>query len=273
MEYTTGKIGMVYASKDPDGGYCYYEYRANVGYTKYAPFATLEDADRAAEAHAAQLPHLLNYVPAEAPTEEAAEEATAAEDAEPQRLTYINTDGSGATNSTAEALRWHRAGYDLIIYHPGRPAAYLHGAPQEAKRSSEDENRAHCKHIALELDAYVNGELKRCPECGEIHRRDWDELGDVFRCPECGCVRDVFDWDTLSIWEFFDDCYDIEYRCDSRREYRSVRVMVACGGPNIYIDSATGNVELYWWSDRAWYPLSDEARAELDTWAEEYWQL
>lgn len=203
---------------------------------------------------------------------EASAALEAAEAAEPQRLTYTNADGSGATHSTAEALRWHRAGDDLIIYHPGRPAAYLHGAPQEPERR-EDENRAHCKRIALELDAYVNDEVKRCPECGEIHRRDWGEVGEVFRCPSCGQVSSVDNWEWLSVYDFLADALDFEYRVSGRAgdSLRSVCIMVACGGPNIYLDTASKNVELYWWNERAFYPMSYEAAAALDEWAAEIW--
>lgn len=134
----------------------------------------------------------------------------------------------------------------------------------------ENENRAHCKAIAAELEAYYNGDLKRCPRCGEIHRRNWDEINDVFRCPACGDVGSVDDWETISIWEYFDDVFDIEYRIGSDREYRSVCVMVACGGPNVYIDTATKNVELYWWGDRASYPIGYDVCNEIDYIFEEY---
>ena len=205
----------------------------------------------------------------------AAQEAPAAEEAPAaqQRTTYARADGEAATTSAAEALSWQRAGLDLLVCHPGKSAVYVKGAPQETKRSREDENRAHCKHIALELDAYVNGEVKRCPECGEIHRRDWDDVGDCFKCPECGSVRDVFDWEDLSVYDFLNDVFNIEYRASGRGpdDLRSVQIMVACGGPNIYLDTESGDVELYWWSERARYPMSSEARAELDAWAEEMW--
>lgn len=200
----------------------------------------------------------------------------AEKDAEPQRTTYISSNGDGTTTSAAEALSWHRAGYDLIIYHPGRPAGYLHGAPQEApqkpERRTEDDNRAHCKHIALELDAYVNGEVKRCPDCGEIHRRDWGDVGDAFKCPNCGEVASVDDWEWLGVHDFLADALDVEYIVSSRREFRSVRVMVAYGGPTIYIDTDTGNVELYWWNERARYALSSYALDAVNEWAEEYWE-
>lgn len=207
---------------------------------------------------------------AEAASQEA---APAAEEApEPQRTTYISSSGDGTTTSAAEALSWHRAGDDLIIYHPGRPAGYLHGAPQEAPQE-EDENRAHCKRIAEEIDAYVNDEVKRCPACGEIHRRDWGDVGDVFRCPSCGNVSSVDDWEWLRVHDFLEDCLDIEYRVSGRARdaLRSVCFMVACGGPNIYLDTETKNVELYWWSERAWFPMSSEACEALDEYAAEIW--
>lgn len=203
----------------------------------------------------------------------AEEEEPAAEETPAQQPTaYLRADGEGATHSASEALSWHRAGHDLMVCHHGRAPVYVHGAPQETPRE-EDENRAHCRHIAEEIDAYAAGELKRCPDCGEIHRRDWDEIADAFRCPNCGAVGSVDDWETLSLWEFFDDAYDIEYRVTGRARdsLRSVCVMVACGGPNIYVDTASKAVELYWWSERASYPISWDAVEIINEWAEELW--
>lgn len=209
---------------------------------------------------------------AEAATQ-AAEEIAPAEEAEPLPMKiYVRADGEGTTFHASEARTWHASGLDLIIHSRyGKTGVYVHGRRQEPKHRSEDENRAHCKHIADELDAYVRGDLRRCPDCGEEIRRDWDEVGDVFKCPHCGEVSDPYDWEQLSVWDFLGDCYDIEYRCTSRQELRSVCVMVACGGPNIYIDTASKDVELYWWSERARYPLSCEAVEAVDEWAEEMW--
>ncbi len=194
------------------------------------------------------------------------ETPAAEEETEKQPVSYLRADGDEATHSATVALAWHRAGHDVIVARYGESAVYVHGAPQEAPR---DENREHCKYIALELEAYVNGEVKRCPDCGEIHRRDWDDVGDVFKCPSCGEVADVDDWEELGVYDFLADVYDIEYRVSGDLEYRSVQIMVACGGPNIYLDTATKDVELYWWSNRARYPMSYDAVNALDEWAEE----
>lgn len=197
------------------------------------------------------------------------------------RKTYLNHRTDEITTSAAQAMGWHRAG-DLVqvnTYYnePGKKTGlanvvHIPGATQPA-RTAEDENRAHCKHIAEELDAYVNGEIRTCPDCGEEVRRDWDEVGEAFKCPHCGEISDPYNWEQLSVWDFLDDSYDIEYRCDNRRELRSVCIMVACGGPNIYIDTASKDVELYWWSDRARYPLSYKAVEAVEEWAAELWEV
>ena len=139
---------------------------------------------------------------------------------------------------------------------------------------NENENRETCERIANELENYASGNVRRCPECGEIiNRTEWDDVGDKFKCPECGAVVESDDLEPLSVWDYMEDVLDIEYRTTGRNadDLRSVRVMVACGGPNIYIDTASAAVELDWWGDKAEYPISYEARDAVDEWAAEMW--
>lgn len=187
---------------------------------------------------------------------------------------YLNHTTTERGTSAAEAMSWHRAGdaVQVLTYDEnGKELSdvMLEGAVQAHEL---DENTAHCKHIAKQVDAYTGGHVRKCPDCGaEIHRTDWDEVGDKFRCPECEAVGDLDWWDELSIWDFLTDVYNVEFRVDSSKELRSVQIMVTCGGPNIYLDTASKDVELYWWSDRARWPLSYEAVQALNDWAEEYW--
>ena len=140
-----------------------------------------------------------------------------------------------------------------------------------------EENRNRCKNIAENIDMYVNGDGYRCPECGLVHPFDEYETsehetingGICYTCPNCGGEIEESELEAISIYDYFDDVFDIEYRTGSDKEYRSVCVMVACGGPNIYIDTATKNIELYWWTDKASYPLSLEAVNEIDNYFEE----
>lgn len=140
------------------------------------------------------------------------------------------------------------------------------------QEKTDRENREHCKRIAQDVEDYAEGRVYRCPECGEILTLP-DDVGDKYRCPDCETVSDVDDLEQLGLYDYFSDCLDIEYRVSGRARdaFRSVCIMVACGGPNIYIDTASKAVELYWWTDRASYPLSHDACDAIDDWASEYW--
>lgn len=157
------------------------------------------------------------------------------------------------------------------IHRDADGAYYLSELLPVEGRNADAENRAHCKHIADSLEEYVNDCAKRCPHCGEIHVRDWSDVGDVFQCPNCGDVDSVDSWEWLSVGDYLTDAYDVEFRVGSDKEVRSVRVMVACGGPNIYINTASGDVELYWWTETARYGLSRDAIDAVNEWAADYW--
>lgn len=130
-------------------------------------------------------------------------------------------------------------------------------------------NMEHCKNIADGLADYVGGRAVKCCHCGTVHFIDDDRP--AYRCGNCGFYDDIDEFEPQNLYDYFEDILDIEYRCDSRREYRSVQIMVACGGPNIYIDTASKKVELYWWGDRADWPLDYDTVAAVDEWAEEFW--
>lgn len=139
----------------------------------------------------------------------------------------------------------------------------------------KNENFEHCKHIAKELEAYADGTVYRCPECGEVIRWNNSQYNDddaTYTCQHCGETFDESDLEALSVYDFIADAYDIEYRIGSDKEYRSAKIMVACGGPNIYIDTASRSVKLYWWTDYAEYPISSDACDELDNIMEELWR-
>lgn len=142
------------------------------------------------------------------------------------------------------------------------------------QEQTNKENREHCKRIALDLEAYADGRVYRCPECGEAiewNNDNYNSEGANYTCSECGAVVEECELEALSLYDFFEDCLDIEYRVDGYKELRGVRIMVTCGGPNIYIDTATKAVELYWWRDRASYPISIDAVEAVDEWAAELW--
>ena len=138
------------------------------------------------------------------------------------------------------------------------------------QEQTDNENREHCKRIAEELEAYTEGKIYKCPICGELYSiDDAEETEDGHKCPACDEEIEDGDEEQQSLYDYFNDVFDIEYRISGNREFRSVQIMVACGGPNIYIDTGTAQVELYWWTDRASYPISYNARDEIDAYFED----
>ena len=131
------------------------------------------------------------------------------------------------------------------------------------------ENRKHCERIARELDKIANGDVYICPECGE-HAAITDCGNGVYRMDCCG-HKTEFDPEPYSLWDWIGDALDIEYRAGADKQYRSARFLVAFGGPNIFVDTETKSVDLFWWNERASYPISDDVATELDYIADEFW--
>lgn len=130
----------------------------------------------------------------------------------------------------------------------------------------DNENRETCKRIAMEIDAIASGTVIRCPECDEqvdVDGLEKDENGCIV-CPCCGKRIDVDDAEPFTMYDYFEDALDVEYVVGSDRTYRGVRVMVACGGPNIYVDTMEKAVTLFWWTDHARYLLSSDAVDAVD---------
>lgn len=146
------------------------------------------------------------------------------------------------------------------------------------QEQTNKENREHCKSIADTLELYADGNGYKCPLCGELHpmteyeqSEHEDEAGFTrYTCPYCGGDIEESQLEAVSIYDYFDgDIYDIEYRIGSDRQYRSVSLMVTCGGPNIYIDTKRKAVLLYWWTDYAEYPLTSSTCEAIDQYFEE----
>lgn len=124
-----------------------------------------------------------------------------------------------------------------------------------------NENRQHCISIAKTLEQVANGQLYRCPECGEfIHESQFYNADAEYICPCCKAEEITLqDCEQVSFFDYFtDSVLDVEYRLNAERQFKNVRLMVACGGPNIFIDTGSCEVQLYWWTDRESCPIDPE---------------
>lgn len=105
-----------------------------------------------------------------------------------------------------------------------------------------NENREYCKAIADELLSIYNGEVLN--EDGE----------------------------QMTLYDYFDDVLDYEFTITRSKEYKSVKIWVTLGGPNVWIDTSDSYIRLAWGTNREEYPLSYYVSDEIDSIFEEYYQ-
>ena len=128
----------------------------------------------------------------------------------------------------------------------------------------------HCKAIADRLEAIADGRLYKCPECGEY-------VEDNALFCECGCQVDLIGdeendgepWEPVTMYDYFEDMLDIDFIVTHDKQYKACRIMVAWGGPNIYINTWDKQVELFWWTETGKFYLSGDVCDAIDEWAEE----
>lgn len=118
-----------------------------------------------------------------------------------------------------------------------------------------NENREYCKRVADELDAYAAGRMWRDIETGEEKEMDSETVSG--------------DFEQLSISDYLADVLDYEITIDSQLEYKSAKIWVTLGGPNVWIDTADKAVKLAWGTDRAEYALDWDTCDEIDEYMQE----
>ena len=118
-----------------------------------------------------------------------------------------------------------------------------------------EENKEYCKRVADELEAYAAGRMWRDVETGEEKEMDFDAASD--------------DDEQLSVSDYLADVLDYEITIDSRLEYKSAKIWVTLGGPNVWIDTADKAVKLAWGADRAEYAIDLDTCDEIDEYIQE----
>jgi hypothetical protein len=76
----------------------------------------------------------------------------------------------------------------------------------------------------------------------------------------------------LTAYDYLQDALDIRYTVNAQREYLGARVLVAYGGPNVWIDTNTNALEVYWGNTATRYLRSEFINA-LDEALEELWDM
>ena len=100
---------------------------------------------------------------------------------------------------------------------------------------------------------------KKSETCKEQLERMVQETADDITHVSGGLERSAADW--------MEDTYDIRYLVDSRKEYMGAQILVAGGGPTIWVDTFTKEVRGYWGTDRVQWCFMDTLG--LDDYCEE----
>ena len=75
---------------------------------------------------------------------------------------------------------------------------------------------------------------------------------------QCKHIAETISTPLEDVHEWMNDVYDIEWITHNDHSYKAARLMVAGGGPNIWVNLQDMNVEGYWGSDRVIEPFIDE---------------
>lgn len=84
-----------------------------------------------------------------------------------------------------------------------------------------------------------------------------------------GTVRYVLEeleeaYNEENIYEWLDDVLNIEYTKNLHGFFVGCNIAVTLGGPNVYVNTISGDIEGYWGCDFACIPIPDEIRDEID---------
>ena len=80
-------------------------------------------------------------------------------------------------------------------------------------------------------------------------------------------AEDISNGDGTSASEFMDSTYDIRYLVDREKRYMGAEIMVAGGGPTIWVDTWRGQVKGWWGGDKVIENFADNLG--LDDYCEE----
>ena len=115
-------------------------------------------------------------------------------------------------------------------------------------RDSNNRNYQHVQSLAAGL-AHRDIEIGDvCENCSHIAT---EECAENQECSECT-------HNPNSAMNWLDGALDINYLVNSDLSFKGARVLVAFGGPNIWVDFTTSTIELNWWGESASCSFVDE---------------
>ena len=99
--------------------------------------------------------------------------------------------------------------------------------------------------------------IRKSETCEEQLRRMCKEIADSITFPK----------DHITASDWMQDVYDIRYIVDREKRYYSAELLVAGGGPTIWVDTWRGQVKGWWGGDKVIENFADNLG--LDNYCEE----
>ena len=98
------------------------------------------------------------------------------------------------------------------------------------------------------------------------------EAGNTFGTREFDDINEDCESDQLSAYDYLEDVLDIQYVVNAQREYVGARLLVTVGGPNVWIFTTTGVLEVTW-DGRVTRQLPSDFISGLDEALAELWDM
>ena len=73
------------------------------------------------------------------------------------------------------------------------------------------------------------------------------------------------------VGEWLEDALDFEWITNKDKTFKAARILVAFGGPNIWVNTQTNTVDGYWWLDKA--KATFKKNQELNNYLEEIYNI
>ena len=133
-----------------------------------------------------------------------------------------------------------------------------------------DKNLEHVQNIVKDMADFASGSY--FIHNGDLFPIDRDEFAKEDDCLYREGIYIMPDGEKIpqdelevaTIDDYFDDFYDVDYVVGSDKKYKACRVLVAYGGPNIYIDTWVQKVQLEWWGEHAETYIPDDLCEQID---------
>ena len=141
----------------------------------------------------------------------------------------------------------------------GRWAAIITNSPDPQQKGN--------MQVVKERIKTVRDKEGRRETCEEQLRRMCKSIADSIREPQEITDEETGEKRTETASDWMEGVYDIRYIVDREKRYFSAELLVAGGGPTIWVNLNTMEVEGYWGGDRVTHPFRDSL--DLDGYCEE----